>query len=403
MKIYEIGTGYTSIPANKGAATEIVVENLSHVLIELGHDVTVVDIEDSNRLPTDLPIIEVKMPNGFGATDEALGIRHKLKRVVYSIKLAGVLKRILRNTPDGEKVVLHFHNQYNAFFFLKLVSARLRKRALVAYTNHSGAWNGLWAEIEPVLKKRYFQEWYVQKHVDLVFVLNESTRDNIINYLDVDSSNVVVLGNGVDISLYQPLPKMEAERVSASIFGNGTRYFFQCGSIYPNKGQLKSLEALSPFMERDKTLCFAYAGGIIDSAYLDDIAAFSISRGIQDQVRYLGEFKPGEDLARIYAGAVGFLFPSEFEAFGMALLEAMSSGIPVIRNDSSRALKFASENEGFFSFNDEVEFAKCIEIVCSLTENERDELCKASRSFVEQTYSWRVIASNYSTVIQKML
>jgi len=36
MRIFEIGTGYTSIPADKGAATEIVVDNLSHSLINLG-------------------------------------------------------------------------------------------------------------------------------------------------------------------------------------------------------------------------------------------------------------------------------------------------------------------------------------------------------------------------------
>lgn len=119
MRIFEIGTGYTSIPADKGAATAIVVDNLSRSLINLGHDVTVVDIEDPNRLPTDLPILEVPMPKGFGVTDEALGIKHKLKRVVYSLKLSGVLKGILREVPDGERAVLHFHNQYNAFFSLK--------------------------------------------------------------------------------------------------------------------------------------------------------------------------------------------------------------------------------------------------------------------------------------------
>ena len=128
MRIFEIGTGYTSIPADKGAATEIVVDNLSRSLIKLGHDVTVVDIEDPNRLPTDLPILEVPMPKGFGATDEALGVKHKLKRVVYSIKLAGVLKRVLRQLPAGEKALLHFPNQYNAFFFYRLVPSRLRKK-----------------------------------------------------------------------------------------------------------------------------------------------------------------------------------------------------------------------------------------------------------------------------------
>ena len=148
MRIFEIGTGYTSIPADKGAATEIVVDNLSRSLIKLGHDVTVVDIEDPNRLPTDLPILEVPMPEGFGATDEALGIKHKLKRIVYSVKLASVLKKELHQLPAGDKVLLHFHNQYNAFFFYKLVPSSLRTKVAVAYTVHSYIWHDDWNVIE---------------------------------------------------------------------------------------------------------------------------------------------------------------------------------------------------------------------------------------------------------------
>lgn len=145
MKIYEIGTGYTSIPADKGAATEIVVENLSHAFIMQGHDVRVVDIEDPNRLETDLPIVEVKMPKGFGATDEALGVKHKLKRVVYSVRLAGVLKRILRDIPKGERVMLHSHNQYNAFFITSLYQppCGVRRRWPIQIIVAPGMVNGL--------------------------------------------------------------------------------------------------------------------------------------------------------------------------------------------------------------------------------------------------------------------
>ena len=46
MKIYEIGTGYTSIPAQIAAATETVVEELSKALLELGENVYIVDIEE---------------------------------------------------------------------------------------------------------------------------------------------------------------------------------------------------------------------------------------------------------------------------------------------------------------------------------------------------------------------
>ena len=116
MKIYEIGTGYTSIPAKMGAATEIVVEELTKAFMSIGQEVTLVDIADSNRLPNKLPIVEVQMPKLFSNTDVQLGIMHKLKRVVYSIALARKLNQIIKKS--NETVLIHFHNQYNMYFFL---------------------------------------------------------------------------------------------------------------------------------------------------------------------------------------------------------------------------------------------------------------------------------------------
>lgn len=42
---------------------------------------------------------------------------------------------------------------------------------------------------------------------------------------------------------------------------------------------------------------------------------------------------PDEDLAAFYAGAIGFVYPSLFEGFGLPLLEAMSCGTPVVTSD----------------------------------------------------------------------
>ena len=131
MKIYEIGTGYTPIPAQMGAATEIVVEELTKAFLKQGVPVEIIDIAATNRAQTTLPIREVKVPKCFSGTDVQLGLMHKLKRVVYSIALTGELRKILIQT--SEKVVLHFHNQYNLFFFLKLIPKKLRKKCKRSY------------------------------------------------------------------------------------------------------------------------------------------------------------------------------------------------------------------------------------------------------------------------------
>ena len=153
MKIYEIGTGYTSIPAKISAATELIVEELTKSMIKKKIDVNIIDMKDENRTPNNLPIIEIKMPKKFIGTDVKLGILHKMKRVIYSLNLSKKLKKILKyETDNNEKVVLHFHNQYNLYFFLHLTSKKIRKKCIIAYTNHSGIWSLNLDEVKSTIK-----------------------------------------------------------------------------------------------------------------------------------------------------------------------------------------------------------------------------------------------------------
>lgn len=54
----------------------------------------------------------------------------------------------------------------------------------------------------------------------------------------------------------------------------------------------------------------------------------------QGWARYLG-FAPSDDLPLLFAGARLFTFPSHYEGFGLPVLEAMSSGVPVVCSNSS--------------------------------------------------------------------
>lgn len=58
--------------------------------------------------------------------------------------------------------------------------------------------------------------------------------------------------------------------------------------------------------------------------------------------RYLG-FIPSEDLPLLFAGARLFTFPSLYEGFGLPVLEAMSSGVPVVCSNSSSLPEVAGD------------------------------------------------------------
>lgn len=392
MKIYEIGTGYTSIPAQMGAATEIIVEELTRSFIKLNKDVQIIDIADENRAETDLPIIEVKVPSVFTKADLSLGILHKLKRVVYSVALALKLIRILRQADD--EIVLHFHNQYNMFFFLLLVPEKYRKKAKVAYTNHNGYWSLPWEEAEPVLKKRYFQEIECMKKADIVFVLNEQTKQNAVQYLNVDENRIVRINNGVNTEVYKPLTDSEIEQVKAKYNLNNKRIILQIGSVYENKGQKRIIEVLSPLLKKNDDVVFAYVGGIVDENYKEEIDNYIEDNDLTEKVFYLGMAKPGKELNELYNMAEFTVFQSNYEAFGLVVVESLSAGIPVIISIKN----FLDFGDGSVDckYDDICEIA---EKVISHPEAIK-KISSAARKNALENYTWNKIAESHLKMFQ---
>lgn len=392
MKIYEIGTGYTPIPAQMAAATEIVVEELSKAFLAQNTQVEIIDISTKSRKENNLPIREVCVPALFTGTDVQLGIMHKLKRVTYSLALACELKKLLKKTT--EKVVLHFHNQYNLFFFLKLVPERLRSRSLVAYTNHSGIWRLEWSEIEETIRTRYFQEAECMRRADLVFLLNEETKQNVMTHIGVDEKKIVLIDNGVNTEVYHPMSEVQKQKAKEKWSMTGKTVVLQVGSVYENKGQLRALEYLLPMLKESENMLYAYAGGVVDEAYHEKVIAFAKENGVDDRVRYLGMLSPGGELNELYNAAELTIFPSRYEAFGLVAIESLAAGVPVMIDEQS-PLDFGC---GSIKYN-----ASDVLSSVYILEDEKEymQFRSMARDGAVAKYSWNKIADDYLSAFRK--
>lgn len=386
MKIYEIGTGYTPIPAQVAAATESVVEEITKVLIDKKEDVEIIDISSEIRAENNLPIKEVKVPSFFSKSDVSLGIVHKLKRVVYSVCLAFYLKKLLRKQ---ENIVLHFHNQYNLFFFLKLVPKKLRNRATIAYTNHNGLWSMPWDEVKEVLHKRYFQEIEAMKKADLVFVLNLNTKMSVEKNLGVAPHKVIQINNGVNTEIYHPLSCDEISEIKQQHGFENKKVILQVGSVYENKGQERSLNLLAPILKNNEDIVFAFAGGIVSQEYFEKVNNTVKELQIEDKVFYLGESSPGEQMNRIYNMADATLFVSKYESFGLVCIESLAAGVPVLLCSES----LSSFGEGSVMSNNE-NFEK--DLLNLIHQNESyDLLAQKARENATENYTWEKIVEKY--------
>jgi glycosyltransferase-like protein len=144
--------------------------------------------------------------------------------------------------------------------------------------------------------------------------------------------------NGVDTARHRP-PRDAAERARdrAAAGVEGRLAVLAIGGIEPRKGSLTLLDAFAELRalapERDPLLVVAGGATLFD--YRHEVQRFhSRARelGVTDRVRVLGSLEDAE-LERLYRSADVFAFPSTAEGFGLAALEALASGLPVVASD----------------------------------------------------------------------
>lgn len=394
MKIYEIGTGYTSVPPKISAATEVVVGELVNAFADMGESIQLFDIKSEDRPQGKCVVHEIKIPKSLSKTDVHLGIKHKIKRVVYSITLAFLLQKHIKKSK--ERIVLHFHNQYNLFFFLKCTSGKIREKVIIAYTNHSGIWSMKWDEVKETISKRYFQEAVSMKNADLVFALNDHMKNNICDHLHISAEKVHVIGNGVNGMTFRPINEAEIEAEKAKRKFSQKKILLQVGSVCENKGQLRVLNWIAPFLKADSDVVYAYAGGIVSREYQEQIRQFASEKELSDQVIYLGMLSSGDELNRIYNIADITITASVFEGFPLVTLESMASGTPVLINDVIPL----DDESGCVRYTPET----LIRLLKNLLSDDaqRKTLGQTARAYVLAHYSWANIAKQYLTEMKAL-
>lgn len=111
------------------------------------------------------------------------------------------------------------------------------------------------------------------------------------------------------------------------------RYVLTVGGIEPRKGSIELLEAMAWLAPRCPDLRLVVAGGETMFDYRDYRAAWeqrAAELGLQPEV--LGTV-PHDELPALVAAAAAFAFPSTKEGFGLAAMEALAAGVPLVTSD----------------------------------------------------------------------
>ena len=203
--------------------------------------------------------------------------------------------------------------------------------------------------------------------------------------------NLVTLGRGVDTVLFTPAKRDEALRARWGVSPQEP-VLLHVGRVAPEKNIPLALAAFKRIRET------------VANARMVVVGDGPLRRGLSEQhpgVIFTGAL-PVEDLARHYASADIFLFPSMSETFGNVLLEAMASGLATVSFDYAAPKAYVQhEDNGLLAgFGDE---ASWMTMACALAAHPTyiARLRPAARATAE-AIGWDAVIDRFETLLRRV-
>ena len=247
----------------------------------------------------------------------------------------GLSVELLRHSPDVLFVPGHE------------VPVLRRKKTKVVTTVHDVAFRRVAASYPP--RDRVRQELAVKQAIaraDRLLTPSEATKLDLGEFYGVDFSRVTVT------HLAPTLPNAQGDEAIRKFQLRPGQYFLFVGRLEAKKNVAELVRAFALLKQRlgygnPQMLVLAGVFGYGE----DEIRLAIEESGCVNDIRVLG-YVADDELAEILQGALALVMPSKAEGFGIPMLEAMASGVPVIASDIPALQEVGGEAALYVRVND---------------------------------------------------
>jgi glycosyltransferase-like protein len=184
---------------------------------------------------------------------------------------------------------------------------------------------------------------------DRLFVVSRMWRDWLAHELGLDAS---LVGNGVDMRRFSPVPDATDTALRQRLdLPPGAPMFLAVGGVEQRKNTIRLLEAFRILHAQHPSSRLVIAGGasLLDhNAYrVRFIKALAQSGLPEGAVIRTGPW-PQERMPALYRAATSLVFPSTKEGFGLVVLEAMASGVPVVTSRIAPFIEYLGDDDALW-------------------------------------------------------
>jgi glycosyltransferase involved in cell wall biosynthesis len=175
--------------------------------------------------------------------------------------------------------------------------------------------------VDRVIYTRKFR--YACENADKIIAISECTKRDIISFFNVPEEKIAVVYQGCHPDFGKKVTEEKKQEVIEK-YKLPSSYVLYVGSIESRKNLLVAVKALHGV---DPEVHLVAIGK--QTPYQDEVERYVMQANLSERVHILNRI-PFADLPACYQLASVFVFPSFFEGFGIPILEALNSEIPVI-------------------------------------------------------------------------
>jgi glycosyltransferase involved in cell wall biosynthesis len=235
--------------------------------------------------------------------------------------------------------------------------------------------------------------WVARNRAEHIITVSQYSKQDLVRHLCIPEEKITVIYEAADAGFHRQITQVERSRIRNK-YQIYRPYVFYVGGWERRKNIpfLVHAFAQANLSEVDLVL----AGG--QSEQYTALMQLAESLQIAERVKLLG-WVDDADLPALYAEALCFVYPSEYEGFGLQLCEAMTVGCPVLAARSSCLPEILGEGGQTFDIADTTELAKLLHDLITDKLYYQTLVNKANKR--NQNFSWQITALKTIQVYQK--
>ena len=296
------------------------------------------------------------------------------------------LKLLKKLDPE----ILHFH-LFGSNLIAKPLAGLAGKKALIVHDHCNDAGRG-----NPMM---LFADAMANRLAARVIAVSGSIRDFLIWHEGIDPGRIVTLPNAIDAQTFVAAD-IRQRALAKSALGLPSDAFLigGMGRLVPQKNFARFLDVAARVLSKNSSAVFVIAG---TGPQEGELTAKAVHLGLADRVRFLGHV---EDRVGLYHAFDALLMTSDFEGTPMVLLEAMSSGLPVVASAVDGIAEVCIHNRDalLVAPGDVGGFAKALERVMK-DDRLREDLGRNARATLLERYEIRRLTAQIEGIYEEVL